>query len=96
MDEQGILDRNYTIKAKLAYNRPNTYDVVFERKSDGQNVRGSSNQPETTPNSTKVEISVLENGIESRMVRRHPEDSGIRDEAFKEKAKKKVEEEFNP
>ncbi len=91
MEEQEVF-RGYTVKVKPTFGRPNTYDVVFDRKGDCQNLRGSGNEPEPIPSYTTVKVRVLENGMEARMIKRHPKDSRISDEAFKEKAKNKVKE----
>lgn len=93
MDEQEILDRAYRVIANPAYGRPNTYDVVFIHSSEGYGIRDSDDEPAS--NATKVEVTMLSSGVETRMVRRHPKDLGVSDEAFKERAKKKVQEELN-
>ena len=90
MDEQEVLDKAYRLSVNPAYGRPNTYTVVFIHSSEGYGIRDSAD--EATPSATKVEVTVLSDRVEARIVRRHPKDSGISDEVFIERAKKEVRE----
>lgn len=92
MDEQEMLDRAYRTSASPAPDRTNTNNVVFIHSSEGYGMRSSDDEP--APTATKVEVTRLNDRVEARIVRRHPKDSAVGDEAFKERAKKVVQEEF--
>jgi hypothetical protein len=88
MNVQEMLDRGYRVVTYRSVTEPNAFNVLFHRR-EIQQIIGPNGEPWLVSKSTKLVVTAGSE-LPPRMVRRHPSDMLISDEAFAEMATREV------